>query len=126
MNTQKLILILSTMVLAILAGLVWLAVQGVTLAIVILTVLATVGLIGVGVGFTLIHIKIAADRQQAQFTDNASENLQIMSAMQSVQNKQNQTLMSQLGAAHRLPQAPPQANGNFLIESGIFDDLEAD
>lgn len=122
MNTQTLILILTVLGLAILAGLVWLATLGYILAYVILAVLAAVGLIGLGLSFGLIQQKIAADRQQQVFMDNAQENLSIMNTLQSIQNKQNSTLMQQLGAVSRLP-VPPAQNGNFLIEDGIFDEL---
>ncbi|NJN98209.1 MAG: hypothetical protein HC875_31035 [Anaerolineales bacterium] len=54
---------------------------------------------------------------------NTRENLAIMGAMQSIQNKQNQALMQQLNQAARLPaQAAP---GGFLsVEDGIFSELE--
>jgi hypothetical protein len=53
--------------------------------------------------------------------DNAQENLSIMSALQNIQSKQNQTLMQQLGQVSRLPQ-PQQPF--VTIENGIFDELE--
>jgi len=122
MTTQGLILWLILLLTAILAALVWLAALGSTLAYIALAVLTTVGLIGLGLSFGLINTKIAGDQQQRLFMDNAQENLSIMSALQSVQNKQNQNLMQQLGQVSRLPQ-PGQQNG-FMIADGIFDELE--
>jgi len=122
MTTQGLILWLILLLTAILAVLVWLAALGYILAYIGLAVLTTVSLIGLGLSFGLVHTKIAAERQQQMFIDNAQENLSIMSALQSVQNKQNQNLMQQLGQVSRLPQ-PGQQNG-FMIADGIFDELE--
>ena len=124
MNTQTLILTLTILTLAILAALVWLAILGYVLAYVGLAVLVTIILIGLGLSFGLIHQKIASDRQQQAFIDNAQENLSIMNTLQTIQNKQNQTLMQQLGAVSRLPQPQRPTNNNFLIEDGIFDELE--
>lgn len=122
MTTQGLVLWLILLLTAVLAALVWLAVLGYLLAYIALAVLGTVALIGLGLSFGLVHTKIAAERQQQMFMDNAQENLSIMSALQSVQNKQNQTLMQQLNQVSRLPQ-PPGQNG-FMIADGIFDELE--
>jgi hypothetical protein len=123
MNTQTLILCLTLIGLTVIGGLVWLAVLGYVLAYLVLAILGTVGLIGLGLSFGLIHTRITAERQQQAFLDNAQENLSIMSALQNIQNKQNQTLMQQLGQVSRLPQHPPPPS-NFFIEDGIFDDLE--
>lgn len=123
MNTQTLIFVLVLLALGILAGLVWLAVTGSIIAGVILGAILAVVFVAIGLSFGLIHEKITSDRQQQQFMDNAQENLSIMGALQKIQNQQNQTLMQQLGTVSRLPQ-PPTPNGNFLIEDGIFDELE--
>lgn len=122
MTTQGLILWLILLLTAVFGALVWLAALGYLLAYIALAVLATVALIGLGLSFGLIHTKIAAERQQQMFMDNAQENLTIMSALQSVQNKQNQALMQQLNQVSRLPQ--PQTNNGFQIAEGIFDELD--
>ena len=64
-------------------------------------------------------------RQQADFAENAKENLAMMQQLQRIQNEQNKGLMHQLGQTARLP--APQANGSgpaWIIEPGIFDELE--
>lgn len=123
MTTQALILILILIGLAILAGLVWLAILGYLIAYIILTGLAVVGLVMLGLSYGFIYQKVAADRQQQLFMDNAQENLGIMQALQRVQNEQNKGLIQQLNQVNRLPQ-PPSNNGSFLIEDGIFDELD--
>lgn len=122
MSTQVLILTLILIGLAILAGLVWLAILGYLIAYVILTGLAVAGLIAFGLSYGFIYQKIAADRQQQLFMDNAQENLSIMQNLQRIQNEQNKGLMQQLGQVNRLPQQP--ASNGFLISDGIFDELE--
>jgi hypothetical protein len=108
--------------LAVIGGLIWLAVLGYVLAYLVLAILGTVGLIGLGLSFGLIHTRITAERQQQAFLDNAQENLSLMNALQSLQNKQNQTLLQQLGHLSRLPH--PTQTDPFLIEEGVFDKLD--
>jgi uncharacterized membrane protein YeiB len=114
-----------TTVLVILAGLTALtlaAVAGSLLAAVILAVLVTVLLVGIGAGIALAVQRLANEKSQADFVNNAKENLAIMSSLQSVQNRQNQTIMQQLGQAARLP-SPANGVDNFLIDDGIFSEL---
>jgi hypothetical protein len=110
----------------VISTLVWLAALGYTFALILLAILGTMLLVGLGEIFSLIRDKIAAQRQQQQFLDNAHENLTIMNSLQGIQNKQNQILMRQLGQLSKLPPLPPQPNfnGDFLIEDGVFDELE--
>jgi hypothetical protein len=118
---------LSLIWLAILAGLVYLAAaQGSIVAAVILAILATVLLVGLGAGITLATQRMANEKSQADFVNNAKENLAIMASLQRVQNSQNQTLMQQLKQAARLPEPPPgfDPGGALLIEEGVFDELE--
>lgn len=123
MTTQTLIFRLTLVALIVAGTLVWLAVLGYTLAIIALAVLATVALIGIGAGVGLLYTQQAAQQQQKQFMDNADENLRIMQALQSVQNRQNDTLMKQLSQTARLPEPSPP-NGDFEIVPGVFDELD--
>lgn len=116
----------SLIVMATLAGLIYLANEGHLGAIVTLAVLLTILLIALGAGITWLSIAQMAKQQERQFRDNVSENVSIMREMQSLQNAQNKTLMQQLGTVARLPQ--PQTgvdlSKNLLIEEGIFSELE--
>jgi uncharacterized membrane protein YeiB len=114
-----------TTVLVILAGLTALtlaAVAGSLPAAVILAVLVTVLLVGIGAGIALAVQKLANEKSQADFVANAKENLALMSSLQSVQNRQNQTIMQQLSQAARLP-LPANGADNFFIDDGIFNEL---
>lgn len=119
MNTQTLILVLTIIALAILAGLIYLATAGVVIAYVTLAVIATAGLIGLGLGVGIIHQRIAADRQQSDFVANAKENMQLLQQQQRLLNAMNQNSIVRNGHNQ-----PPPVGGNFLIEDGIFDDLD--
>lgn len=114
-----------TLILATLAGLIYLASVGSMTAIVTLAILLTILLIALGAGITWLSIAQMAKQQERQFRDNVSENVSIMREMQSLQNAQNKTLMQQLGTVARLPQ-PQQADlsKSLLIENGVFSELE--
>lgn len=116
-----------TLLLATLAGLIYLASVGSMTAIVTLAILLTILLIALGAGITWLSIAQMAKQQERQFRDNVSENIGIMREMQTLQNKQNQTLMQQLGTVARLPQPtlPIDLKNSLLIEDGIFEELEA-
>lgn len=123
MNTQKLIFSLAVMGLAILSGLFYLATEGSTIAAAVLFSLWTILCVVIGWGLSIIQQRSATAKEQQAFMNNARENLAIMGAMQTVQNKQSAGLMAQLNQAARLPaQAAP---GGFLsVEDGIFSELE--
>ena len=80
-------------------------------------------IIGIGLAYNLIATKITIDNQQRTFLDNAKENLGIMSAMQSIQNKQNSSIMSQLGRVARLPE-PTQPAIGLEVDDIIFEEME--
>jgi membrane protein required for beta-lactamase induction len=122
MSTQHLILLLVVIGLAVFGILVYLATLGYGFAFLLLGALGTLFLISVGLVYNLIANKIQADSQQQAFMDNAKENLSIMSALQGIQNKQNQTIMSQLGRVARLPE-PSQPMG-LDFDDIIFEELE--
>ncbi len=121
MNTQTLILVLILMALAILAGLVWLAILGYILAYVVLAVLVTVALIALGLSFGLIHQKMTNDRQQADFVANAKENMQLLQQQQRALNAMNQNSLVRNGHS-QLP--APAGSGNFTIDHAAFDELD--
>ena len=127
MNTQKAIVILSTMALATIGGLLYLAMAGNVWATGILFSLWTVLMIVTGWGLSIFQQGRATAKEQSAFLANAKENLALMASMQSVQNRQNQTLMQQLGTVARLPQAGPglDLSKSLLIEDGLFEELES-
>lgn len=96
-----------------LAAFMVMAFRGNTAAIVVLAVLAAILLIGVGAGLVSVVIELSARRQQANFVDNARENLAIMTAMQRIQNMQTQNVMRQL------PSGPGQTGG-LAIDDDLF------
>lgn len=116
MNGYIFILIL----LIFLSVLIYAASAGMMTAIVILAIIGTVTLIAVGAGIVILAVRIMSEKEQKAFRDNTRENLAIMNAMQSVQNKQNATLLQQVG---KLP-ASSDIAGALLIEDGIFAELE--
>lgn len=123
MTNQKMLVVLVAMLLTTAAGLVWLAMAGNIWAAGILFSVWTLACVVVGAGI-VSYVNVARAREeQANFAANAKENLQMMALMQKVQNMQNQSLMQQVG---RMPQLMLPSNGtdNFLIEDGIFDELE--
>lgn len=122
MTTQTLIWRLTLLYVALSVGLGWLAMRGYTLALIALTVLITVSLLGIGLIFGLGYLRQAGKQQQDAFLNNARENLSIMNAMQTLQNKQNQALMKQV---KQLPTPIPN-EPRFTIEEGIFEQLDED
>ncbi len=121
MSTQTLIFLLTIILLMVIGSLVWLAAEGYLIGYILLAILGTVLLVGLGEILSLAREKIAAQRQQQVFLDNAAENMDIMRQLQTIQNQQNSTLMQQLSKVARLPQA--KSNGHLLIEDGVFDEL---
>ncbi len=124
MKTQTLIFLLTLILLAIIGLLTWLAVTGYVIGYILLAVIGTVMLVGVGEIISLARERIAAQRQQQYFQDNAHENLTIMSALQGIQNMQNKALLQQLDQLKRLPSQQNNNNTGLLVENGIFDELE--
>lgn len=124
MNKYTFSLIL--VILAILAGLGYLANEGSVTALIVFTVVVTCVLIGLGSLLTWSAINLMTRQQERQFRDNVSENIGIMREMQSLQNQQNKTLMTQLGTVARLPQAAPplDLSKSLLIDDGIFTELD--
>lgn len=107
-----------------LVALVLLARAGDTWAMVILAVLWTALMIGAGALIVLLVNRQRDQKAQADFAENARENLAMMQALQRVQNEQNKTIMHQLGQAARLPGPAPDRPSPWVIEPGIFDDLD--
>ena len=122
MNTQTAIVILVVLILAVIGALLYLAMAGNVVASSILFALWSVFCIVIGWLLSYLQNRTQDTREQESFVNNAKENLALMSAMQSVQNKQNQTLMQQLGRAARLPD--PDNGSTLLISDHIFDELE--
>lgn len=124
MNTQKAVVILTTMALAVIGGLLYLAMVGNVWAAGILFSGWSILCVVIGWSLSMIQQDKAAAKEQQTFMSNAKENLAIMGALQSVQNKQNQSLMQQLGQVSRFPQAGPDLSASLLIDDGIFEELE--
>lgn len=107
-------------------ALVYLARGGDVWAVSILVAVWTLLTVSFG-AFIVIYVnRQQTARQQADFAENAKENLAMMQQLQRIQNEQNKTLMHQLGQTARLPAT--QSNGSgpaWLIEDGIFDELDS-
>ena len=123
MNTPKAIVILTTMALVVIGGLLYLAMAGNVWAAGILFSGWTILCVVIGWSLSLIQQARSATKEQQNFMANAKENLSMMAAMQTVQNRQNQTLLQQLGSVARLPQAAPALADSLLIDDGIFEEL---
>ncbi len=121
MSTQT--LIFSFLMVALLTGLVWLAVSGFIIAVIMLSVLTTILVFLAGGLLTMKTVSVMNDKAQQDFYDNAQENLGIMNQLQTIQNKQNSTLMQQLGQVSRLPDRTNNYNPVFDIDDELF--LEA-
>ncbi len=121
MSTQT--LIFSFLMVALLTGLVWLAVSGFIIAVIMLSVLTTILVFLAGGLLTMKTVSVMNDKAQQDFYDNAQENLGIMNQLQTIQNKQNSTLMQQLGQVSRLPDKGNGYNPVFDIDDELF--LEA-
>lgn len=125
MNTQKTVVILVSLGLAALGGLFYLATEGNTLAAAVLFSLWTIVCVVIGWGLSIVQQRAAAAREQQAFMANAKENLALMGAIQSVQNRQNAGLIQQLNQAARLPrQGPGPGLDSLLIEDAVFSELE--
>lgn len=124
MNTQKAVVILTTLALAVIGGLLYLAMVGNVWAAGILFSGWSILCVVIGWSLSMIQQDKATTKEQQAFSANLKENLTIMSAVQTVQNKQNQSLMSQLGQVSRFPQAAPDLSAALLIDDGIFQELE--
>ena len=116
------------LLLATVAALVYLASQGVIVAAVGVGVIIAVLLIGLGVVLTLLASWAGAKREQATFTANARENLALINAMQTVQNRQNAMLLRQgcsVDLAQRsLPGGDGLAADALTVDAGLFDELD--
>jgi hypothetical protein len=123
MTTQTLIWRLTLLYLALVITLGWLAFEGYILALVALTILVTVSIFGIGLLFGLGYLRQAGKQQQDAFVNNARENLAIMNAMQSLQNKQNQALLQQVRQLPN-PSSTEQSGPTFNIEEGVFEQLD--
>lgn len=125
MNTPKAIVILSFLAVAVIGGLLYLAMVGNVWAAGILFSGWSILCVVIGWSLSMIQQDKATSKEQQAFSANLKENLAIMSAVQTVQNKQNQSLMSQLGQqVSRFPQAAPDLSAALLIDDGIFQELE--
>lgn len=123
MNTPKAIVILSFLAVAVIGGLLYLAMVGNVWAAGILFSGWSILCLVTGWTLSMIQQGKATAQEQQTFMSNAKENLAMMAAMQTVQNKQNQTLLNQLGTVARLPQAAAPID-SLLIDDGIFEELE--
>jgi hypothetical protein len=115
----------ATILLAALAGLIYLANLGSMAAIVTLAILLTILLIGLGAGIAWLSINLMGRQEERRFRDNVSENIGIMKQMQSLQNAQNQTLMSQLSTVAKLPAPAPGVDLSTALDitDGVFSEL---
>lgn len=108
-------LILSFALLIYMAG--W---QGNPTAAFILGILTAGILLVLGQGASVLQNHIAIKRQQADFANNARENLAIMQQMQAIQNQQNSQLMRQV---KQLP-AGSDRQTELIVDDAIFSQLE--
>ncbi len=97
------------------------AAQGSPLAAFILGILTAGTLLALGQGASILQNHIATKRQQADFINNARENLAIMQRMQAIQNQQNAQLMSQV---RTLPTGQNNQSGELVIDDAVFAQLE--
>jgi hypothetical protein len=118
------IVIVFSMLLATVAGLIYLAMGGDTWATGILFSIWSIICVAVGAGIVIVVNNNQAAREQRDFTNNLKENLTLMSAMQSIQNKQNSTIMQQLDKAVRLPHPTADSDNILQIPESIFSELE--
>lgn len=122
MSKYTMYLIMFLIVFLALAGLVWLAMEGNVIAIIIVAVLGACALMSIGQVFEIIRKR----QEQAGFWLNAKENIGTIMAIQNVQNKQNEAITRQLGQVARLPQPTAGVNLNdiFPVEEGIYSELD--
>ncbi len=124
MNTPKAIVILSFLAVAVIGGLLYMAMVGNVWATGVLFSGWSILCLVTGWSLSMIQAGKAAAKEQQAFMSNAKENIAIMGAMQTVQNKQNQTLLQQLGQVSRFPQSVPDLSSSLLIDDGIFEELD--
>ena len=96
------------------------AAQGSPLAAFILGILTAGTLLALGQGSSILQSHIATKRQQADFVNNARENLAIMQQMQAIQNQQNSQLLRQV---KQLP-ASSDRQTELIVDDAIFSQLE--
>lgn len=119
------VVFLIVLLLGVFGLLVWLANSGSVVAAYVLGVVTTLVLYVVYSIFELLRNREQANKEQVTFVANAKENLAMMQAMQNIQNKQNQAIMGQIGMAARYqPPVPDDNSSTFLLEDGIFDELD--
>lgn len=110
----------------IIGGLIYLASQTANImlaliAVAVLSILMTVGLISLGAFIATVNQKIAAEKSIQSFQDNAKENLAIIQSLQKVQNEQNKLLMGQALNGFGQQQLPAS---NMMLDASLFDNLE--
>jgi len=98
------------------AAVVW----GSVIAIIFLVILVTLVLIGAGAGIALAVQRMANEKTQQDFINNAKENMAIMGAIQKAQNLQTQNA----GRLARLPDPTQNGGEPFVIDYNVFDELE--
>ncbi len=125
MTTQTMVVILTSMLLATIGGLLWLAMAGSVWAVAILVAVACIFCVTLGFGLSMLQNRNQAAREQANFVNNARENLSIMAGLQKAQNLQNRGIQQQVQTLTKLPE-PNEPNGAFVIQEGIFDNLGED
>jgi ABC-type uncharacterized transport system permease subunit len=92
-------------------------------SIAILSVLSAVVLILMGVAIALLVIHFISKHRQADFAQNASENIAIMGQIASVQNQQNAMLLRQ--AQKALPAGDViDTQAKIVFDEGLFNDLD--
>jgi len=126
MSTQTMVVILTSMLLAAIGGLLYLAMTGSVWAIAILVAVACIFCLVLGYGLSMLQNHSQTAREQAQFVNNARENLGIMAGLQKAQNLQNRGIQQQIQTSTNLPGPDDKTNGQFVIEQGIFDHLGED
>lgn len=118
------VVVLVVMALAVLGALLYLAMVGNVWATGILFSGWSILCVVIGWSLSMVQQDKAASKEQQAFSANLKENVTLMAAMQTVQNRQNQGLMSQLITTPRLPSPSMGADG-LVIDNAIFDELEA-
>ena len=123
MNNLFLTLILVVALIATIGVLIWFATGGSVIAGFVLGILTAAVMIFAGSGISLIQTYIASKREQENFQANAKENLNIMLAMQKIQNSQNTQLLRQARELPLLGQNGTPPTPSFDFAENIFDEL---
>ncbi len=97
------------------------AAQGSPLAAFILGILTAGTLLALGQGASILQNHIATKHRQADFINNARENLAIMQRMQAIQNQQNTQLLRQV---KQLPAGSSDHQPELVIDDAVFSQLE--